>query len=130
MANEGQPLLREWGLSLIAPHSSSYWGKHSLTDAEDPLAGVIIAVRVAGEYHETLPRGLQYLTMAGPPFLAHVEEFRVTVLGYVVEEKLLSVFFEIEIALIISREAVIEDHIVALMPAKSCEVRRSFELLI
>ena len=52
------------------------------------------------------------------------------VLGYFVEKKLSSVFIKIEIALIISREAVTKGHIVALMPAESCEVRWTFELLV
>jgi hypothetical protein len=77
-----------------------------------------------------LPKGLPYLTVARVPFFVDVVEFRITVLGYVVEEKLPSVFIEIEIALIISREAVVEDYIVALTPAEPCEVRRSFELLV
>lgn len=69
-----------------------------------------MAVGVRTEYHDALPRGLPYLTMAGVPFFVNVVEFRVTVLGYVVEEKLPSVFIEIKIALNISREAVIEDY--------------------
>jgi hypothetical protein len=95
-----------------------------------PNLPIRVAVRVRTEYHDALPRGLPYLTIVQAPFLVEVKEIRVTILGYVMEEKFSSTFIEIEIALIISREAVIEDHIIALMPAESYEVRRSFELLI
>ena len=46
------------------------------------------------------------------------------------EKQLAGIFVEIEITLIISREAVTEDHIVTFVSAESCEVRRAFELLI
>jgi hypothetical protein len=106
--------------------------KLCITDSEDPNAVAFggVAVGVRAKYHDALPRGLPYLTVAGVPFFVDVVEFRIILLGYVVEEKLPSVFVEIEIALIISREAVTEDHIVALTPAESCDVRRSFELLV
>jgi hypothetical protein len=59
-----------------------------------------------------------------------VVELRVVVLRYVVEKQLSGFFVEVEIALIISREAVIEDHIVVFALAESYEVWRAFELLI
>jgi hypothetical protein len=106
--------------------------KLSITDSEDPNAvafgGVAVGVRV--KYHDTLPRGLLYLTVAGVPFFVDIVKFRIILLGYIMEEKLPSVFVEIEIALIISREAVIKDYIIALTPAESCDVRRSFKLLV
>lgn len=40
--------------------------------------------------------------MAEAPFLVHVEEFHVILLGYVIEKTLSSFFVKIEIALIIS----------------------------
>jgi hypothetical protein len=68
--------------------------------------------------------------MIPAPFLINIKEFHGAVLGYVVEEKLSSVFIKIEIALIISREAVTKGHIIMLMPAELCEVRWTFEELV
>ena len=66
------------------------------------LLGVAVTIRVAGEYHDALSRGLLYPRMAEAPFLVHVEEFHVILLGYVIEKTLSSFFVKIEIALIIS----------------------------
>jgi hypothetical protein len=68
--------------------------------------------------------------MVPAPFLVDVVEFCRAVLRYVVEKKLSSIFIKIEIALIISREAVTKGYIVALMPAESCKVRWTFKLLV
>jgi hypothetical protein len=71
-----------------------------VTNFKDLLA-VIVIVRITGEYYSVLPRGLLYLRMARAPFFVHIEEFHGTILGYIVEKKLSSIFIEIEIALII-----------------------------
>jgi len=97
--------------------------KHNVTYLEDPNAVAFVGVAVG-------VGGLPYLRMARAPLLVHVEEFRIILLGYVVEEKLASFFVKIKIALIIFREAVVEDDIVAPMPAESCKMRRTFELLV
>jgi hypothetical protein len=75
--------------------------KLSTADFEDPnaVAFVGVAVGVRAEYHDALPRGLPYLTMVGVAFLVRVEEFCVTVLGYVmyavnrITDDLCSIFF-------------------------------------
>lgn len=92
--------------------------KHSGTHFEDPLAvqatGVVgLAVGVRTEYHDALPRSLLYLVTACLLFLlpifvgnvVNVVEFCIFLLRYVVEKELSGVFVEIEIILIVSREA-------------------------
>jgi len=63
---------------------------------EDPcaVAFLIVVVGVAGKYHDTLPRGLPYLRKAGAPIMLRLEEFRITIFGYFMEEKLPGVFIK------------------------------------
>ncbi len=56
----------------------------------------------------------------------HIEEISVALRREVEEKEFSRALVEAEIALIVSREAVRKDHIIARMPAKSCKVWRAF----
>jgi hypothetical protein len=103
---------------------------------KDPLAVALVVV-VVGKYYDALPSSLPYLGIAlllfFLPIFGNVNnlvKLRILLLREVVQKKLSSVFIEIKIALIISREAYTEDNIIVNTPAEAGEIRWGFELLV